>query len=396
MIWCAAARSEQPDIFAAAQVSLGALGILTEATVRVVPAYRLQRGFGCSRCTTCSMPPPNWRASTGTSSSTTCLSPATPPVSRTTRTPAPMWSKAPPPTKICCAACASCVTGCSVFPQPRRWVAGNSIDPSQTEMARNRSFALLSTPSDQVQRNWEWHVPREQGIACVRQVIQTLEQRNDVYFPMEFRWVRGDSAWLESLSRTRCLRIAVHAVGEPFDYLTAELGPVFRAHGGAPLGQTAQPGSAGAGPPLPALARLFWEVRAPGPPRPHAQHALAYGLRPASNHLNCQGALHANPSRRTHQAVGRGLVGWLPLAARLARHGQPTPRISKTCRAPCSMQASPPTLVIDRARLRANVGQIVANIQQRMGLRIVAKSLPSLDLLQEVQVRIRQRTPDGV
>ena len=44
-----------------------------------------------------------------------------------------------------------------------------------------------------------------------------------------------------------------------------------------------------------------------------------------------------------------------------------------------------PTLVIDLQRLRRNVDQVKRNIGGRMQLRIVAKSLPSLSLLQEVR-----------
>ena len=44
-----------------------------------------------------------------------------------------------------------------------------------------------------------------------------------------------------------------------------------------------------------------------------------------------------------------------------------------------------PTLVIDLQRLRRNVDQVTRNIGGRMQLRIVAKSLPSLPLLQEVR-----------
>lgn len=44
-----------------------------------------------------------------------------------------------------------------------------------------------------------------------------------------------------------------------------------------------------------------------------------------------------------------------------------------------------PTLVIDRQRLQANVAQITRNIGGRMALRVVAKSLPSLALLDEVR-----------
>lgn len=43
-----------------------------------------------------------------------------------------------------------------------------------------------------------------------------------------------------------------------------------------------------------------------------------------------------------------------------------------------------PTLVIDRARLNANIDTVMSALPAGMGLRIVAKSLPSLDLLNHV------------
>ncbi len=46
-----------------------------------------------------------------------------------------------------------------------------------------------------------------------------------------------------------------------------------------------------------------------------------------------------------------------------------------------------PTLVVDRKRLNANIDQVIGDLPQGMAYRIVAKSLPSLDLLSHVRQR---------
>lgn len=46
-----------------------------------------------------------------------------------------------------------------------------------------------------------------------------------------------------------------------------------------------------------------------------------------------------------------------------------------------------PTLVVDRARLNSNIDQLMSDLPEGMGYRIVAKSLPSLDLLAHVRAR---------
>lgn len=121
------------------------------------------------------------------------------------------------------------------FPNLRRWTAGKLIDEDLTEEAKNQSWKLLSTVRPTRFNETEYHVPREAGIACVKEIIATLEKRNEVYFPMEFRFVKGDDAWLSPFHLRDSCSIAVHAAhGEAYDYLVGELGPIFRKHGGRP------------------------------------------------------------------------------------------------------------------------------------------------------------------
>lgn len=89
-------------------------------------------------------------------------------------------------------------------------------------------------------------------------------------------------------------------------------------------------------------------------------------------------------NRRT--ALGVLAAGAGAVVLRPGVQGAPhSPYFSAVSQALHSAGLGTPTLVIDRQRLQANVAQIVRNIGGRMALRVVAKSLPSLALLDEVR-----------
>lgn len=84
-------------------------------------------------------------------------------------------------------------------------------------------------------------------------------------------------------------------------------------------------------------------------------------------------------------AIGVGLAGAATLAVRPGRAGAPHERyFQDIAKALKEAGIATPTLVVDRQRLHANVGQIVRNMGGRMQLRVVAKSLPSVPLLDEI------------
>jgi FAD-linked oxidoreductase len=121
------------------------------------------------------------------------------------------------------------------FPGLRRWVAQRLIDPAQKEESVDLSWRQLSTMRPTRFNESEYHVPRAQGVDCLREVIATLETHDEAFFPVEFRFVRGDDAWLSPFHGGDRCSIAAHALqGESYDYLVQALGPVFRRHGGRP------------------------------------------------------------------------------------------------------------------------------------------------------------------
>uniref|UniRef100_UPI002FC5B4B2 D-arabinono-1,4-lactone oxidase n=1 Tax=Ramlibacter sp. TaxID=1917967 RepID=UPI002FC5B4B2 len=138
------------------------------------------------------------------------------------------------------------------FPALRTWAAQRFIDPHQTEEARERAHRLLSTVRSSRFNETEWHVPAENGIACLRQVIDAIQQHNEAFYPIEFRWVRGDGAWLSPFHGRDSCSIALHAAaGEAYDYIVQIGARICQAHGGRPHWGKMHPLAA------PALAPLY-------------------------------------------------------------------------------------------------------------------------------------------
>ncbi|MDM5176118.1 D-arabinono-1,4-lactone oxidase [Massilia sp. DJPM01] len=228
-------QERHADQMAAARVSLGSLGVITELTMRVVPAHSLRRKVWLKPVEEMLQQAPE--------------------LARTHRHFEFYYL---PFTGYAAAITHDAYAGSDIqmppsqdedmlrdlrqlrdwlgkFPSLRRWSAAKLIDADLTEHATNRSFRLLSNVRPTRFNETECHVPREAGIACVREVIRTLERRNDVFFPLEFRFVKADDAWLSPFYQRDSCSIAVHAAhGEAYDYLTSEIGPVFRKHGGRP------------------------------------------------------------------------------------------------------------------------------------------------------------------
>lgn len=117
----------------------------------------------------------------------------------------------------------------------RRRVASVGFSEGDVENVVDVSWKLLSSARPTRFNECEYHIPEENGPAAILETISLLESRNDVFFPIEVRWVRGDNAWLSPFWHGRDISIAIHAsVDEPYDYLVGDFEPMFRKHGGRP------------------------------------------------------------------------------------------------------------------------------------------------------------------
>jgi len=82
----------------------------------------------------------------------------------------------------------------------------------------------------------EYELPRAAGLETLQAVIGDIQKRRlPVVFPFEFRVTAGDDIWLSPFNRGPCASISMHQYG-PMDWKTpfAAIEPIFRAAGGRP------------------------------------------------------------------------------------------------------------------------------------------------------------------
>ncbi|MFT5574807.1 MAG: FAD-linked oxidoreductase [Bermanella sp.] len=93
-------------------------------------------------------------------------------------------------------------------------------------------------PSDRAVRfnEMEYHLPRENIVEALKKVIETVETRNpDVFFPIEVRVVREDDAWLSPFYGRPSASLAVHRYFEE-DYKPyfSSIEPIYQPYAGRP------------------------------------------------------------------------------------------------------------------------------------------------------------------
>ena len=122
------------------------------------------------------------------------------------------------------------------WPGLRRWVldrATREFEPEEAVDVWHRIF-----PSSRAVRfnEMEYHLPREQLLPAVRQVRGVVERHPEIFFPIEVRVVKGDDAWLSPFyGHDTSGSIAVHHyhLEDPRPYF-ADVEAVLRPLGGRP------------------------------------------------------------------------------------------------------------------------------------------------------------------
>jgi FAD-linked oxidoreductase len=85
-------------------------------------------------------------------------------------------------------------------------------------------------------REMEYTVPAEAGPACLREIMQTIVERDiPLVFPIEYRYTRADDIWLSMFEGRDGCSISIHQYGD-LDYHApfAELEPIFWKYQGRP------------------------------------------------------------------------------------------------------------------------------------------------------------------
>ncbi len=194
-------RQDTPDIHGAVQLSLGALGVLTELALSVVPAYRLHERI--------------WKV--GVAEALADLADLT---AKHRHLEFFWWPgrdrvelKALDPTEV--------------DPDPLENVGGERID---------HSHVIFPTERELVFNEIEYAVEAEKGPECFSELRACMQKKHpDVGWPIEYRTVAADDIWLSPAFECDVVAISAHQDADvEYRPFFADVEAVFRNHAGRP------------------------------------------------------------------------------------------------------------------------------------------------------------------
>jgi len=123
------------------------------------------------------------------------------------------------------------------FATPLRfWTLDRVIADMPDQIAIDEGWKLLSNERSVRNREIEYHVPRENQIAALRDVVAAIERtRSDVFIPVEARAIASDDAWLSPFYGRESGSIAVHTYyKDDYAFFYTLIEPILRRYGGRP------------------------------------------------------------------------------------------------------------------------------------------------------------------
>lgn len=123
------------------------------------------------------------------------------------------------------------------FATPLRKAAAKALlSTAKPETAVDEGWKLLSTERPVRFNEMEFHLPVENQLKALAEVVATIEkERPDVFFPIEARRIAADDAWLSPFQGGPRGSVAVHAYyRDDFSFLYELIEPIFRRYDGRP------------------------------------------------------------------------------------------------------------------------------------------------------------------
>lgn len=121
-------------------------------------------------------------------------------------------------------------------PKLRELILSTMVKALSDEVTVESSWKNYSSERNVRFNEMEYHLPREHGLAALREVREALETKHpEEFFPIEVRFVKGDDIWLSPFYQRDTCSIAVHRFFEE-DYKPyfTTLEPIFRKYHGRP------------------------------------------------------------------------------------------------------------------------------------------------------------------
>ena len=122
------------------------------------------------------------------------------------------------------------------WPSLRELAVGTYMKTLPDEVTVESSWKNYASERNVRFNEMEYHLPREHGLQALREIREVLERDfNEVFMPIEVRWVQGDDIWLSPFFGRDTVSIAVHRYyDEDYQPYFKAIEPIFRKYNGRP------------------------------------------------------------------------------------------------------------------------------------------------------------------
>lgn len=231
---------QHPELFKAAQVSVGMLGVIVAVTLRVVPAKRLRLQTRRERLSTCLEHLESYKHENAHFEFYWFPHTDATQVKFMNETDAPATKSTIGANfnKIVLENGALWVLSesCRLFPRISRRVSKTMVAGITPLDEVNQSHKLFATPRMVKFQEMEYSIPADQFTTVLAEIRERVDQqRYRVNFPIECRFVKGDDIWLSTTYGRDSAYIAVHMYrGMEYATYFREIEEIFTRHEGRP------------------------------------------------------------------------------------------------------------------------------------------------------------------
>ena len=204
--------TQAPELFKAAQVSLGALGIITQVTLRCLPAYRLHERTWVAGFDECMAQLDEFIANN--------------------RHFEFFWV----PSEDVCAMKTLNPTTVETLVSPNHPTVTGRLARYVREEKIDRSYRIFPSERNLKFNETEFAVPAANGPDCLREIRDLMQRRYPaVLWPIEYRTLAADDIPLSPAYGRATVTLSVHQAAElPYQPFFADVEAIFRNHQGRP------------------------------------------------------------------------------------------------------------------------------------------------------------------
>jgi FAD-linked oxidoreductase len=219
--------TQEAEIFRAAQVAMGALGIITQVTLRCLPAYHLHERTWVATFDECVAALDEHIAATRhfeffwVPGEDVCAMKALQPVDENSQSVLGTAQK-------------------NFAVQDRTWAISGTLSPRLARYINaprtDRSYRIFPSERNRKFNETEFAVPAANGLSCLHEIRHLMQTRYpDVAWPIEYRTLAADTISLSPAYGRATVTISVHQAADlPYQPFFADVEAIFRNHQGRP------------------------------------------------------------------------------------------------------------------------------------------------------------------